>query len=72
MTYFLKQIFCEIITSFSTLELLIRDGAMYFFIIFGANLLNTLIYFVSHKLPCTCPDFVYLLLLYILSLQLPT
>jgi hypothetical protein len=56
MTYVLKQTFCEIITFSSTLDLFIRDGAMYFFIIFGANLLNTLIYFVSHsKLPCTCP-----------------
>jgi len=30
-----------------TLDLFLRDGAMYFFIIFGANLLNTLIYFLA-------------------------
>jgi hypothetical protein len=29
------------------MELMLRDGTLYFFTIFGVNLMNTLIYFVS-------------------------
>lgn len=33
--------------SLPTIHVLVRDGALYFFAIFSANLMNTLIYFVS-------------------------
>ncbi|KAH9485399.1 hypothetical protein JR316_0002307 [Psilocybe cubensis] len=33
----------------TALEILLRDGTLYFFTIFGVNLMNTLIYFLAFK-----------------------
>jgi hypothetical protein len=38
-----------------TIYIFARDGALYFLVMFLANLMNTLIYFVSHCLPLDSP-----------------
>ncbi|KAF8815776.1 hypothetical protein BYT27DRAFT_6655343 [Phlegmacium glaucopus] len=53
-----------------TLDIFLRDGAMYFCVIFASNLLNTLIYFVS-PIACSAP-LALLLILQCLLFKLAT